>query len=49
MIDPGYLTAEADLRRLVAGLKKAGELFETAALAPLAGRADGPVLGRADR
>jgi choline dehydrogenase len=37
VIDPGYLTAEADIRRQVAGLGKARELFETAALGPLAG------------
>ncbi|SNS54782.1 choline dehydrogenase [Streptosporangium subroseum] len=45
VIDPGYLTAEADLRRLVAGLKKAGELFETAALGPLAGPPMDPYWG----
>ncbi|WP_371784092.1 GMC family oxidoreductase [Streptosporangium subroseum] len=45
VIDPGYLTAEADLRRLVAGLKRAGELFETAALGPLAGPPMDPYWG----
>ncbi|WP_440102085.1 GMC family oxidoreductase [Streptosporangium sp. H16] len=37
VIDPGYLTAEADVRRQVAGLRKARELFTTEALRPLAG------------
>nr|BFE81957.1 hypothetical protein GCM10020093_045580 [Planobispora longispora] len=37
-IDPGYLTAEADLRRQVAGLRKAKELFATEALKPFAAR-----------
>ncbi|GLW08004.1 putative GMC-type oxidoreductase [Microtetraspora sp. NBRC 13810] len=37
VIDPGYLSAEADVTRLVAGLGTALALFETEALAPLAG------------
>ncbi|MBB2913175.1 choline dehydrogenase [Streptosporangium becharense] len=45
VIDPGYLTAEADLRRQVAGLRKAGELFATEALAPLAGPPMDPYWG----
>ncbi|MEV6981234.1 GMC family oxidoreductase N-terminal domain-containing protein [Sphaerisporangium sp. NPDC051017] len=38
VVDPCYLTAEADVRRLVAGLKRARALLETAALRPYAGR-----------
>ncbi|WP_344971660.1 GMC family oxidoreductase [Streptosporangium fragile] len=45
VIDPGYLTAEADVRRQVAGLRKAKELFATAALAPLAGPPMDPYWG----
>ncbi|MFC4531976.1 GMC family oxidoreductase [Sphaerisporangium dianthi] len=37
VIDPRYLTAEADVRRLVAGLRKAREAFATPALKPYAG------------
>ncbi|MFC3818580.1 GMC family oxidoreductase [Planomonospora venezuelensis] len=44
-IDPGYLTAEIDLRRQVAGLKKARELFATAALKPFAGPPMDPYWG----
>ncbi|MFJ8311352.1 MULTISPECIES: GMC family oxidoreductase [unclassified Streptomyces] len=33
-IDPGYLTAEADLSRLMAGIRRAEELFTRPALAP---------------
>ncbi|MDP4508921.1 GMC family oxidoreductase [Nonomuraea turcica] len=36
-IDPGYLTAEADVKRLVAGLKTAKQVFATAAMKPYAG------------
>ncbi|MFG1877156.1 GMC family oxidoreductase [Sphaerisporangium sp. NPDC049003] len=37
VVDPCYLTAEGDLRRLVAGLKRAKEVFATSALRPYAG------------
>ncbi|WP_248958841.1 GMC family oxidoreductase [Sphaerisporangium perillae] len=37
VIDPCYLSAEADVRRMVAGLKKAREAFATTALKPYAG------------
>ncbi|SEG43340.1 choline dehydrogenase [Nonomuraea solani] len=37
MIDPGYLSAEADVRRLVAGLKTAKQVVATAAMKPWAG------------
>ncbi|MEV4564013.1 GMC family oxidoreductase N-terminal domain-containing protein [Nonomuraea sp. NPDC049419] len=37
VIDPAYLSAEADVRRLVAGLKRAKEVFATAAMKPYAG------------
>jgi choline dehydrogenase len=37
VIDPGYLSAEADLRRLIAGLKAAKRLAATSALKPFAG------------
>ncbi|GII79910.1 putative GMC-type oxidoreductase [Sphaerisporangium rufum] len=39
-IDPAYLTAGADLRRMLAGLKKAREVFAAAALRPYT---DGPM------
>ncbi|GAA3010515.1 GMC family oxidoreductase [Streptosporangium longisporum] len=45
VIDPRYLTAEADVRRLVAGLVKARELFATEALRPLAGPPMAPYWG----
>ncbi|MGC5011722.1 GMC family oxidoreductase [Streptosporangium sp. DT93] len=45
VIDPRYLTAEADLRRQVAGLRRAGELFATEALRPLAGPPMAPYWG----
>ncbi|MFF5247623.1 GMC family oxidoreductase [Streptosporangium sp. NPDC000095] len=45
VIDPGYLTARADVRRQVAGLRKAGELFATEALRPLAGPPMDPYWG----
>ncbi|MFF5208190.1 GMC family oxidoreductase [Streptosporangium sp. NPDC000396] len=44
-IDPAYLTVQADIRRQVAGLRKAKELFETAALKPLAGAPMAPYWG----
>ncbi|MBB5785263.1 GMC family oxidoreductase [Nonomuraea jabiensis] len=37
VIDPAYLSAEADVRRLVAGLKTAKQIFATAAMKPWAG------------
>ncbi|MGW4962063.1 GMC family oxidoreductase [Nonomuraea sp. NPDC004186] len=37
VIDPGYLSAEADVKRLVAGLKTAKQVFATAAMKPWAG------------
>ncbi|MBB5085237.1 GMC family oxidoreductase [Nonomuraea endophytica] len=36
-IDPGYLTQEADVKRLVAGLKAAKQVFTTVAMRPYAG------------
>ncbi|GAA3177578.1 GMC family oxidoreductase [Nonomuraea roseoviolacea] len=40
VVDPGYLTREADLRRMVAGLKTAKQIFATSAMRPYA---DGPM------
>ncbi|MFI6733320.1 GMC family oxidoreductase [Nonomuraea sp. NPDC050451] len=37
VIDPAYLSAEADVKRLVAGLKTAKQIFATAAMKPWAG------------
>ncbi|TMR90485.1 GMC family oxidoreductase [Nonomuraea basaltis] len=37
VIDPGYLAAEADVKRLVAGLKMAKQVFATTAMKPYAG------------
>ncbi|MER6948752.1 GMC family oxidoreductase N-terminal domain-containing protein [Nonomuraea sp. NPDC000554] len=37
LIDPGYLSKEGDVRRLVAGLKTAKRVFATAAMRPYAG------------
>lgn len=45
VIDPAYLTAEADIGRQVAGLRKARELFATAALLPFAGPPMNPYWG----
>ncbi len=45
VIDPAYLTAEADVRRQVAGLKKAKELFATGAFLPFAGPPMNPYWG----
>ncbi|MEU7989833.1 GMC family oxidoreductase N-terminal domain-containing protein [Streptosporangium canum] len=45
VIDPAYLTAEADVRRQVAGLRKARELFATEALRPFAGPPMNPYWG----
>ncbi|NUW43044.1 GMC family oxidoreductase [Nonomuraea rhodomycinica] len=40
VVDPGYLTREGDLRRMVAGLRTAKQIFATAAMRPYA---DGPM------
>ncbi|MFI6786701.1 GMC family oxidoreductase [Nonomuraea sp. NPDC050383] len=40
VIDPGYLAKEADVRRLVAGLRTAKQIFATTAMRPYA---DGPM------
>ncbi|MFB4287623.1 GMC family oxidoreductase [Nonomuraea sp. ATR24] len=37
LVDPGYLTKEADVKRLVAGLKVAKQVFASAAMKPYAG------------
>ncbi|MEO3813569.1 GMC family oxidoreductase N-terminal domain-containing protein [Sphaerisporangium sp. B11E5] len=44
-IDPCYLSAESDVRRLVAGLKTAKELFATPSLKPYAGTPVAPYDG----
>ncbi|GAA3102558.1 hypothetical protein GCM10020001_019530 [Nonomuraea salmonea] len=49
VIDPAYLSAEADVRRLVAGLKRAKEVFATAAMKPYAGGPMAPYWGAGDR
>ncbi|MEV2267113.1 GMC family oxidoreductase [Nonomuraea africana] len=46
VIDPGYLTAGDDLRRLVAGLRLARRLFATAALGPYATAPMAPYQGQ---
>jgi len=48
VIDPGYLTAEADLRRLLAGLRAAEELLQTEALRPFVGAPMDPWPGSVD-
>lgn len=48
VIDPGYLAAEADVRRLVTGLKLAHRLLETQALRPFAGGPMEPWSGAVD-
>jgi choline dehydrogenase len=48
IIDPGYLTAESDLRGLVAGLRIAERLFDTAALRPYTGAPMAPWPGNVD-
>ena len=48
IIDPGYLTAEPDLRRLVAGLRIAEPLCDTAALRPYIGAPMAPWPGKVD-
>ncbi|MEV0201346.1 GMC family oxidoreductase N-terminal domain-containing protein [Nonomuraea sp. NPDC050691] len=37
VVDPGYLAKEADLKRMVAGLKTAKQIFATSAMRPYAG------------
>jgi choline dehydrogenase len=48
VIEPGYLTAESDLRGLVAGLRIAERLCDTAALRPYAGARMAPWPGKVD-
>jgi choline dehydrogenase len=45
VIDPCYLTSEADVRRQVAGLRKAKELLATTAMKPFAGPPMDPYWG----
>ncbi|NJP95271.1 choline dehydrogenase [Nonomuraea sp. FMUSA5-5] len=45
VIDPGYLTAEADVKRLVEGLKAAKHVFATTAMKPYAGGPMAPYWG----
>ncbi|MGW6054625.1 GMC family oxidoreductase [Streptomyces sp. NPDC055189] len=47
-IDPGYLTAEADVSTLVAGVRRAEELFAGRALAPYTEGPMGPYPGTVD-
>ncbi|HKO34391.1 MAG TPA: GMC family oxidoreductase N-terminal domain-containing protein, partial [Candidatus Limnocylindria bacterium] len=48
VIDPGYLTAQSDLRGLVAGLRIAERLLDTAALRPYVGAPMAPWPGNVD-
>ena len=48
VIDPGYLTAESDLRGLVAGMRIAERLCDTAALRPYVGAPMAPYPGKVD-
>lgn len=48
VIDPGYLTAESDLRGLVAGVRIAERVFDTAALRPFLGAPMAPYPGKVD-
>ena len=48
IIDPGYLTAESDLRSLVAGMRIAEPLCDTAALRPYIGAPMAPWPGKVD-
>jgi choline dehydrogenase len=48
VIDPGYLTAESDLRGLLAGLRIAERLVDTAALRPYVGAPMAPWPGNVD-
>ncbi|MDF2709359.1 MAG: choline dehydrogenase [Nonomuraea muscovyensis] len=46
VIDPAYLSREADVRRLVAGLKTARQIFATAAMKPYVGGPMPPYQGQ---
>ncbi|HWH98694.1 MAG TPA: GMC oxidoreductase, partial [Propionibacteriaceae bacterium] len=48
VIDPGYLTAESDLRGLITGLRIAERLCDTAALRPYVGAPMAPWPGKVD-
>ena len=48
VIDPGYLTAESDLRGLVVGMRFAERLCDTAALRPYVGAPMAPWPGKVD-
>ena len=48
VINPGYLTAESDLRGLVTGLRIAERLYDTAALRPYVGAPMAPWPGKVD-
>jgi choline dehydrogenase len=48
VIDPGYLTAESDLRPLLAGIRIAEQLLEADALRPFVGRPMAPWPGKVD-
>jgi choline dehydrogenase len=48
VIDPGYLTAESDLRRLATGVRIAERLCDTAALRPYVGAPMAPYPGKVD-
>ena len=48
VIDPGYLTAESDLRGLMAGLRIAEQVYDTAALRPYIGAPMAPWPGHVD-
>jgi len=48
VIDPGYLTAESDLRALVAGMRIAERVCDTAALRPYIGAPMAPWPGPVD-
>jgi choline dehydrogenase len=48
IIDPGYLTAESDLRGLVTGMRIAERLCDTAALRPYVGAPMAPYPGKVD-
>jgi choline dehydrogenase len=48
LIDPGYLTAEADLTRLMAGIRTAEGLLDTLALRPYVGTPMAPWPGHVD-
>jgi choline dehydrogenase len=48
VIDPGYLTAETDAQRLIAGLRMAQRLLETEPLKPFVGAPMEPWTGQTD-